>query len=73
MYGEAFCIVYMPVEDVEVVLVKHGQQIKDGFDRKKFPARIQHEASMRIEIGLHLVWILDGTRLYTWRDQRAEL
>jgi hypothetical protein len=73
MYGEAFCIVYMPVEDVEVVLLKHGQQIENGLNRKKLPARVQHEASVRIEIGLHLVWISDGTGLYSRTDQRAGL
>jgi hypothetical protein len=55
MYGEAFCIVYMPVEDIEVVLLKHGQQIENGLNRKKLPARVQHEASVRIEIRLHLL------------------
>jgi len=59
----------MPVEDIEVVLLKHGQQIEDGLNRKKLPARVQHEASVRIEIGLHLLWISDGTELYSWRDQ----
>jgi hypothetical protein len=73
MYGEAFCIVYMPVEDIEVVLLKHGQQIEDGLNRKELPARVQHEAPVRIEIGLHLVWISDETGLYSWRDQRAGL
>ena len=63
----------MPVEDVEVVLLKHGQQIKDGLNREKLPARVQHEASMRIEVGLHLMWISDGMELCSWRDQRAGL
>jgi hypothetical protein len=55
MHGEAFCIVYVPMEDIEVVLMEHGQQIKDGLDGEEFPARVQHETSVGIEIGLHLV------------------
>lgn len=72
MNGEAFCIIYMPVEDIEVVLVKHSQQIADGLNRKKLPTRVQHEASVRIEIGLHLVWISDVTS-FSRKDQGAEL
>jgi hypothetical protein len=64
MHREAFCIVYVPMKDIEVVLLKHGQQIEDGLNRKKLPARVQHEASVRIEIGIHLAWISNGTELY---------
>jgi hypothetical protein len=69
MYREAFCIIYMPVEDIEVVLLKHVQQIEDGLNRKKLPARVQHETSVRVEIGIHLVWISDRMELYSWRYQ----
>jgi hypothetical protein len=65
MYREAFCIIYMPVEDIEVVLLKHVQQIEDGLNRKKLPARVQHETSVRVEIGIHLVWISDRMELYS--------
>jgi hypothetical protein len=54
MDGKTFCIEDVPVKDIEVVLVKHSQQIEDCFDRKEFAARVQHEASVRVEIGLHL-------------------
>jgi hypothetical protein len=43
----------MPMKDIEVVLVKQGQQVKNGFDREELSACIQHEASMRIEVGGH--------------------
>jgi hypothetical protein len=48
------------VEDIEVVLVKHIQQIEDGPDGEELSARVQHETSVRIEIGVHLAWISDG-------------
>jgi hypothetical protein len=54
MYRKTLCIAYMPVENIEVVLLKHGQKIEDGLHREKLPARVEHEASVRIEIGLHL-------------------
>jgi hypothetical protein len=54
VYREALCIAYMPVEDIKVVLMKHGQKIENGLHRKEFAARVEHEASVRIEIGLHL-------------------
>jgi hypothetical protein len=38
VYREAFRIVDMPVEGVEVVLVKDSQEFKDGLDRKELPA-----------------------------------
>jgi hypothetical protein len=69
MNGETFCIVYMPVEDIEVVLVKHVQEIEDGWHRKELPARVQHEASVRVEIGLHLLWILEAAG-FTTRQTR---
>jgi hypothetical protein len=69
MNGETFCIVYMPVEDIEVVLVKHVQEIEDGWHRKELPARVQHEASVRVEIGLHLLWILEAAG-FTARQTR---
>jgi hypothetical protein len=55
MYRKAFCIVDMPVEDVEIVLVKHGQEVEDGLNREQLPARVQHETSVEIEIGAHIV------------------
>jgi hypothetical protein len=73
MYGEALCVIYMPVKDIEIVLMEHGQQIEDGLNGKELPTRVQHEASMRIKIGLHIEWIYDGTKLYSWRDERAGL
>lgn len=59
-HGETFCIIYVPVEDIKIVLMKYGQQIKDGLDGKEFPAGVQHEASVRIEIGIHFGWIWTG-------------
>jgi hypothetical protein len=55
MYRKALCIAYMPVKDIEVILVKHSQKIKDSLHREKLPASVEHEASMRIKIRLHLV------------------
>lgn len=36
--GEAFRVVDVPVENVEVVLVKDGQEIEDGLNGEEFPA-----------------------------------
>jgi hypothetical protein len=54
VYRKALCIAYMPVENVEVVLMKHGQKIEDSLHREKLSARVEHEASVGIKIGLHL-------------------
>ena len=53
----------MPMKDIEVVLLKHGQQIEDGLNREKPSARVEHEAPVRVEIGLHFVWISNETEL----------
>jgi hypothetical protein len=50
MDREALCIIYVPVEDIEVILVKHIQQINDGGHGEEFPASIQHETPVGIEI-----------------------
>jgi hypothetical protein len=54
MDRKALCITYMPVENVEVVLLKHGQKVENGLHWEEFPARVEHESSVRIEIGLHI-------------------
>jgi hypothetical protein len=66
MDGKAFCIEDVPVKDIEVVLVKHSQQIEDCFDRKKFAACVQHKASVRVEIGLHLMQLRQNRALTNW-------
>jgi hypothetical protein len=73
VYGETFCVVYMPVEDIEVVFLEHCQQIEDSLNRKKSPARIKHKTSVRIEIGFHCVFYPDVTKLCSWRVLRAGL
>ena len=46
MKGEALCIVYVPMKDIEVVFIEHGQKINYGLDRKELPACVQHESSV---------------------------
>ena len=66
MDGKTFCIEDVTVEDIEVILMKHSQQIEDCFDRTEFAARIQHEASVRVEIGLHLIQLRQNRALTNW-------
>jgi hypothetical protein len=53
VYRETLRIVDVPMEDVEVVLVKHSQQFEDSLNGEKLPACVEHEASMRVQIGRH--------------------
>lgn len=47
---EALSIVNVPVEDVEVVLVQEVQEVDDGLHGEELSARVEHEASVEIEI-----------------------
>lgn len=50
---EALRIVDVPVEDVEVVAVQECQELGNGIHGEKLAACVEHEASMRVEIGVH--------------------
>lgn len=53
----------MPVKDIEVVFVQFVQQIEDSLDSEELSSRVQHEASVGIEIKGHGSGLADRTAL----------
>lgn len=60
--GEAFRIVDVPMEYVEVVLLEHVQQVQDRRDREKLSPRVEHKASVRVLVGSHPCTGFEGDR-----------
>lgn len=51
VHREALRIVNVPMENVEVVLLEHVQQVQDGGDGEELSPRVEHEASVRVLVG----------------------